>query len=278
MSLEGKTAIMFGAGAIGKSIANSLVAEGMNLVVVSRATTDRKPSSEILVDSLGQKEGQRFVTHLADAADFEGVGGVYAFAEKEFGHVHLVVNGSGGNRKEAVVVPDNPYELIDPSISHDMMNANYFAKVHSIKHYVQHLKRMGKEGHVVNITSMAGLTPLSKVVDYGAAYAAAENLTKSMGAYLGQQGLGSVNNIAVGFIVGDQNRALMYNPDGSMSPRGKEILDNIADGRFLTENELGPKVAFLADREKSSGINGCTIRVDGGFGIIALAGTSGYRP
>jgi NAD(P)-dependent dehydrogenase (short-subunit alcohol dehydrogenase family) len=218
------------------------------------------------------------VTHLADAADFKGVGGVYAFAEKEFGHVHLVVNGSGGNRKEAVVVPDNPYELIDPSISHDMMNANYFAKVHSIKHYVQHLKRMGKEGHVVNITSMAGLTPLSKVVDYGAAYAAAENLTKSMGAYLGQQGLGSVNNIAVGFIVGDQNRALMYNPDGSMSPRGKEILDNIADGRFLTENELGPKVAFLADREKSSGINGCTIRVDGGFGIIALAGTSGYRP
>ena len=52
MNLEGKTAIMFGAGAIGKSIANSLVAEGMNLVVVSRATTDRKPSSEILVDSL----------------------------------------------------------------------------------------------------------------------------------------------------------------------------------------------------------------------------------
>lgn len=277
MSLEGKTAIMFGAGAIGKSIANSLVAEGMNLVVVSRETTDRTPSAQILVDALGEKDGQRFVTHLADAGDFDGVGGVYAFAEKEFGHVHLVVNGSGGNQKEAVVVPDNPYELIDPSVSSGMMDANYFAKVHSIKHYVQHLKRLGKEGHVVNITSMAGLTPLSKVVDYGAAYAAAENLTKSMGAYLGQQGLGSVNNIAVGFIVGEQNRALMYNPDGSMSPRGKEILDNIADGRFLNENELGPKVAFLADREKSSGINGCTIRVDGGFGIISLAGTSGYK-
>jgi len=277
MSLAGKTAIMFGAGAIGKSIANSLVAEGMNLVVVSRASKDRKPSSEVLVESLGTKKGQRFLTHLADAGDFEGVGGVYAFAEKEFGHVHLVVNGSGGNRKEAVVVPENPYEAIPPTISSEMMDANYFAKVHSIKHYIAHLKRVKKEGHVVNITSMSGLTPLSKVVDYSSAYAAVENLTQSMGAYLGQQGLGSVNNIAVGFIVGDQNRALMYNPDGTMTPRGKEILEYISDGRFLTENEIGPKVAFLADREKSSGINGSTIRVDGGFGIIALSGTSGYR-
>ncbi|MGA1197263.1 MAG: SDR family oxidoreductase [Candidatus Latescibacterota bacterium] len=277
MSLNGQTAIMFGAGAIGKSIANALVAEGMNLVVVSRASKDRKPSSEVLVESLGSKAGQRFVTHLADAGNFEEVGGVYAFAEKEFGHVHLVVNGSGGNRKEAVVVPENPYEAIPPTISSEMMDANYFAKVHSIKHYIAHLKRVKKEGHVVNITSMSGLTPLSKVVDYSSAYAAVENLTQSMGAYLGQQGLGSVNNIAVGFIVGDQNRALMYNPDGTMTPRGKEILEYISDGRFLTENEIGPKVAFLADREKSSGINGSTIRVDGGFGIIALSGTSGYR-
>lgn len=277
MSLAGKTAILFGAGAIGKSIANSLAAEGMNLVVVSRAATDRTPSSVALVESLTPKDGQKFTTHLADAGDFDGVGGVYEFAEKEFGAVHLVVNGSGGNRKEAVVVPDNPFEGIPPNISSEMMDANYFAKVHSIKHYIQHLKRVKQEGHVVNITSMSGLTPLSKVVDYSAAYAAVENLTQSMGAYMGQQGLGSVNNIAVGFIVGDQNRALMYNPDGSMTPRGKEILEYISDGRFLTENELGPKVAFLADREKSSGINGSTIRVDGGFGIIALAGTSGYR-
>ena len=276
MSLDGQTAIMFGAGAIGRSIANALVAEGMNLVVVSREQKDRTPSAQVLVDALGTVGNQRFVVALADAADFDGVGGVYEFAEKEFGHIHLVVNGSGGNRPEAVVTPDNQYEDVPSLISNEMMDANYFAKVHSIKHYIAHLKRQGKEGHVVNITSMSGLTPLSKVVDYSAAYAAAENFAQSMGAYFGQKGLGSVNNVAVGFVVGEQNRGLMYNDDDTLSDRGQEIMNYIADRRFLHENEIGPKVAFLADREKSSGINGSTIRVDGGFGTIALSGTSGY--
>ena len=277
MSLDGKTAIMFGAGTIGLSIANSLADEGMNLVVVSREKKDATPSSELLVNELTPKGDQRFVTHLADAADFDAVAGVYDFAEKEFGHVHLVVNGSGGNRPEAVVTPDNPFEDIGPDVSSSMLDANYAAKVHSIKHYIRHLKKQKKEGHVVNITSMAGLVPLSKVIDYGAAYAAVENLTRSMGAYLGQQGLGSVNNIAVGFILGEQNRDLLYKPDGNLTDRGQEILDYIADGRFLKDEEIGPKVAFLADREKSSGINGSTIRVDGGFGTIARSGTSGYK-
>ena len=123
---------------------------------------------------------------------------------------------------------------------------------------------------------MSGLDPLTRIPDYSAAYAAVENLTRSLAFLYGKAGIGSLNSVAVGFTIGEQNKHLLLNKQGGLTPRGKEIIDNTAIGRFLETKEIGPYVVFLADPAKSAELTGVTLRVDGGFGLVNLAGTSGY--
>jgi NAD(P)-dependent dehydrogenase (short-subunit alcohol dehydrogenase family) len=89
--------------------------------------------------------------------------------------------------------------------------------------------------------------------------------------------LGRINNVGVGFLVGAQNRSLLLNEDGTPTTRGLEILQATSQHRFLTPADVARPVLYLADSEASAGVNGHTLRVDGGFGIVNLAG-SGYPP
>jgi len=91
----------------------------------------------------------------------------------------------------------------------------------------------------------------------------------------GHYGLGRVNNVGVGFLIGAQNRRLLLAEDGTPTPRGLEVLNATSQHRFLSPADVARPVLYLADNEVSAGVNGHTLRVDGGFGIVNLAG-SGY--
>ena len=108
------------------------------------------------------------------------------------------------------------------------------------------------------------------------AFAGVENLTQSMAFVYGHYGLGRVNNLAVGFVCGVQNRGLLYNEDGSLTARGQEIISNTAQHRFLEAEEIAPTVAHLADDALAGGVNGSTYRVDGGYGAVGLATTGWF--
>jgi NAD(P)-dependent dehydrogenase (short-subunit alcohol dehydrogenase family) len=95
--------------------------------------------------------------------------------------------------------------------------------------------------------------------------------------FLGHYGLGRANNVAVGFLIGTQNKRLLLSEDGTPTPRGLEILNATSQHRFLTPADVARPVLYLADSAVSAGVNGHTLRVDGGFGIVDLAGT-GYSP
>ncbi len=270
MSLKGKVAVLFGAGAIASGYAPLFADKGMKLVIVSRGDSAHRLAAEI-----NGRGGSEVVALNADASDYYQVGRIFEDTVKRFKRIDIVVNGSGGNSPDATASDLEGFLNMDPQAPKKMIDNNYTSKWYSMQHYLNYLKSAGHEGSVVNITSMSGFIPLSKVVHYSAAFAAVENLTKSMAFVFGHYGYGRVNNLAVGFTVGKQNRKLLLNDDGTPTPRGKEILANTSQHRFLTPEEIAPHVLYLADKKISGAINGITLRVDGGFGLISLPQT-GY--
>ena len=276
MALTGKTAILFGAGVIATGYARVFAEHAMNVAVVSRGET-----SEKLAASLAGLGSDVLAVH-ADGANPEDVRRVFRDVAARYGTIDICVNGSGGTEKAANFTDLDGFLKVEPGAILKVLTSNYLSKVYAIQQFAAHLhqaKQTGRpvNGSVVNITSMSGFVPLTRVPFYSDAFAAVESYTKSAAFIFGHYGLGRVNNVGVGFLIGTQNRSLLLAEDGTPTTRGLEILNATAQHRFLSPADVARPVLYLADSEISGGVNGHTLRVDGGFGIVNLAG-SGYTP
>ena len=126
-----------------------------------------------------------------------------------------------------------------------------------------------KKGSIINIASMAGMIPLSRVVAYSAAKAAVINLTKFLAREWATRGV-RVNAISPGFFPADQNRALLFKEDGSYTERGGQIIGHTPMARFGESHELAGAVVWLASHKASSFVTGQNIVVDGGFSSTTI--------
>src|SRR5207302_6257802 len=124
-------------------------------------------------------------------------------------------------------------------------------------------------GSVINIASMSGMTPLSRVVAYSAAKAAVINLTRFLAREWATKGV-RVNAISPGFFPAEQNRAMLLKPEGSYTERGSQIIGHTPMARFGDPEELAGAVVWLAARRASSFVTGTNIVVDGGFSAITI--------
>ncbi len=228
----------------------------------------------------------------AVAADIRANGGVaFAYAanvlEKEaleevhkkiladLGKCDVLINGAGGNNPRATTAHeyfeegDETRDDIKTFFNLDKEGFNFVFSLNLmgtlIPTQVFAADMIGREEcSIINISSMNAYTPLTKIPAYSAAKAGVSNFTQWLAVHFANTGI-RVNAIAPGFFVTKQNQALLFNEDGTPTPRTDKILAATPMGRFGKPEELLGTLKYLTDPEAASFVTGIVIPVDGGF-------------
>ncbi|SRR5581483_7808994 len=258
--LTGEVAVVIGAtGVLGGALAEGLADAGARVAVLGR----NRERGEACVKRIVEKNGQaQFFT--ADASDAESLSTAHREIEKALGAPTVLLNGAGGNDPKVTVTADRPFEKIaleDWRASFDMnLVGGAFLPC---QEFGPAMATRGR-GSIINIASVASHLPVSRVVAYSAAKAAVLNLTQFLAREWATRGV-RVNSITPGFFPAEQNRALLFNSDGTPSPRAQSILGHTPMARFGEAHELVGAAIFLASHKASSFVTGADLRVDGGF-------------
>ena len=170
----------------------------------------------------------------------------------------------------ATVAPDKTIFDLDTDAVKTVSDLNLFGTVLPTMVFAKVMVEQ-KSGSIINFASESALRPLTRVAGYGVAKAAVVNWTKYLCAEMAMKfGEGiRVNAIAPGFILTDQNRSLLTNPDGSMTPRAQTIIAHTPFGRFLKPEELLGTLHWLAS-DASKAVTGTVAVVDGGFDAFSI--------
>lgn len=258
--LSGKVAVVIGAtGVLGGAIARGLAGHGARVAVLGRSQErGRKRVQEIV--SAGD-DGAFFP---ADATDPDSLRAAHENIRQQFGMVDVLVNAAGGNQDQVTVTEERVFEQIVPDDWRSCFDLNLVGgALLPCQEFGPAMVERGR-GSIVNIASIAAHIPLSRVVAYSSAKAALVSLTQFLAREWATQGV-RVNSITPGFFPAEQNRRLLYEEDGTPTPRAQQILSHTPMDRFGTPEELVGAAVFLSSDFASGFVTGTDLRVDGGF-------------
>ena len=254
-----------GAGILGRSICRYLAEQGASVVVLDR---DAQAGGELL-DAIRQQGGDGlFLT--TDVLDREVLERNRADILAKFGRIDVLPNAAGGNMGGATIAPDKSFLDLEIDAFKKVVDLNLFGTVLPTTVFGEAMTAR-KKGVIVNFCSESALRPLTRVVGYGAAKAAIGNYTKYMAAELATKFSPEmrVNAIVPGFLLTNQNRALLTNPDGSYTDRARTIIAHTPAGRFAEPEELLGTIHYLIS-DASSFVTGALAVVDGGFDAFSI--------
>ena len=186
----------------------------------------------------------------------------------KYGHIDILINGAGGNKKQATVSPELDFFHLDVDAFKWVFDLNVTGAVLTTMVFGELLAKQGS-GNVINIASMATYHPLTNTVAYCGAKAAVANFTEWMATHFNQNYSKNirVNAIAPGFLLTTQNKFLMQKEDGTPTDRGQRVLNKTPMGRYGDPEEMAGPVIWLCS-EAASFVNGAVIPVDGGFSAV----------
>ncbi|MEZ4606039.1 MAG: SDR family oxidoreductase [Deinococcales bacterium] len=263
--LTGKVAVVTGGtGVLGGAMARGLAEAGAKIAILGR----REEVALQVVANL-KAEGFQALALVADVLDKASLLETRHKLLAESSQVDILINAAGGNVPEANVVGERSFFNLETAPLNQVMQLNFNGSILPSQVFGEIMKEQG-HGSIINISSMAAQKTLTRVIGYAAAKAAIDNFTKWLAVDLAQkygEGL-RVNAIAPGFFVGEQNRALLLNQDGSLTARGAEIIKHTPMGRFGLADELVGTAVYLAS-DASRFVTGVVIPVDGGFSAFS---------
>lgn len=256
--------VLGGTGVLGGAMAEALAAAGAKVAVVGR----NRQRGEERVRKI-ESAGGRALYQEADALDRDALVRARDAIVGKWGGVSVLVNGAGGNRAEATIAPGGDFCKLPLTAWQGVFDLNLVGGALLPSQVFGETMLAAGRGSIINIASMAGMTPLSRVVAYSAAKAAVINLTRFLAREWATRGV-RVNAISPGFFPAEQNRAMLLKPDGSYTERGGQIIGHTPMARFGEAHELAGAVVWLASPRASSFVTGQNIVVDGGFSAVTI--------
>ena len=210
--------------------------------------------------------------YKANVLEPEALEAVHQAVLQDLGPCDILINGAGGNNPRATT--DNEYQHeakeggksffdLDASGVDFVFKLNFQGTLLPTQAFAKDMVAK-KEGVILNISSMNAYTPLTKIPAYSAAKAGISNFTQWLATHFAGTGI-RCNAIAPGFLVSAQNRALLFNEDGTPTARSAKILNGTPTGRYVDAEELLGATLFLCDNKAASAITGVVLPIDCGF-------------
>ena len=217
-------------------------------------------------------EGFIMEGYKANVLEPEALEEVHKAVLKDLGPCDILINGAGGNNPRATT--DNEYQHeakeggksffdLDAGGVDFVFKLNFQGTLLPTQAFAKDMVAK-KGGCILNISSMNAYTPLTKIPAYSAAKAGISNFTQWLATHFAGTGI-RCNAIAPGFLVSAQNRALLFNEDGTPTARSAKILNGTPTGRYVDAEELLGATLFLCDDKAASAITGVVLPIDCGF-------------
>ncbi len=263
-SLDNKVVVVTGAtGVLGEAFVLACSDMGAKVALLGR----NKEVGQGRADQLNNGGGQAIFIE-ADVLVKEDLIKARDIVLEKWGKIDGLVNAAGGNVAEAVISPDADVFDINMDAMKKAFDLNLFGTILPTTVFGKEIAKTGK-GSIINISSMAAQSAITRVLGYSMAKAAVDNFTKWMSVELAKRYKDAIrmNAIAPGFFVTHQNRHLLVKDDG-YTPRGEAVIRNTPFDRFGNPEELvGCLVWLLSDA--SAFVTGEVICVDGGFQVFS---------
>jgi len=258
--LSADTAVVIGGtGVLGGGMADALSAYGAKVAILGRSEERGNAKVEQI-----QAAGGTAMFCSVDALKAESLVAARDAINDAFGPASVLVSAAGGNHPDATLPPGSDFCQLPLGAWSHVFDLNLVGGALIPAQVFGETMIAEGQGSIINIASMAGMVALSRVVAYSAAKAAVLNLTQFLSREWATKGV-RVNAISPGFFPAEQNKALLFNEDGSYTERGGQIISHTPMARFGTPEELAGAVVWLASRHASGFVTGQNIVVDGGF-------------
>lgn len=271
IDLKDKVVVITGAGGILCSMFAKAIAEcGAKVALLDRNLEAAKNYADEII-----KEGYVAKSYEVDVLSKESLEKAHAQIVADFGTCDILINGAGGNNPRATTTNEYYFDGdidkndittffdLDPKGVEFVFNLNFLGTLMPTQVFAKDLLNK-EDASIINISSMNAFTPLTKIPAYSGAKAAISNFTEWLAVHFAKSGI-RVNAIAPGFFVTKQNQQLLFNEDGTPTPRTDKILAATPMGRFGESEELIGTLLYLLSKPASSFVTGVVIPVDGGF-------------
>lgn len=251
-SLEGKMAVVIGGtGELCGAMAEGLSQAGAEVVLVGRS--EQKAIARI--DAIASKGGRaHFVA--ADVSSRAGLDNLRDEVIAQHGRVDILVNGAGINSPTPVL------DITEEEFA-NIIDINLAGVLRGCQSFGSYFLEQNIKGSIINLGSISGLNPLSRVFTYSASKGAVHNLSRNLAREWAPRGI-RVNTLVPGFFPAEQNRKVLT-PD-----RVAQIMSHTPMDRFGEAHELVGATLLLASNRAGGFITGTEMIVDGGFNAVSI--------
>lgn len=264
--LEGKVAVVTGGG----GVLCGEMSRALGRMGVKVAVLDIVPeAAQTVADEINEQDGEAIAV-ACDVLDKPSIESAAEVVTDHFGHVDILINGAGGNKKEASTSIDLAFFDLPADAVTWVFNLNFIGTLLPSQVFGKLMAEQGN-GVILNTSSMNAFSPLTRIPAYSAAKAAVSNFTQWLAVHMNQEYAPNirVNALAPGFFLTEQNRFLLTDEaTGDLTPRGQTIIDHTPMGRFGDPEDLVSTMLWLLS-DGANFVTGIVVPVDGGFSAFS---------